>query len=121
MTRSLVPPPEPNVGLTLCPVARSKSGIICCTAALIPPGAIRVTSAAHAAPQLHTDTATVATVDSSVYFFMVCLLPIFLFELSALLFHNRVESGEELTPSMFSPNLYSRKLIRVYPALRPPD
>src|SRR5262245_53082063 len=119
MTRSLVPAPEPNVALTLCPAACSKLGIICCTAALMPPGAIRVTFAAHAAPQLHT--ATVATVDSSVYFFMVCLLPIFLFELSALLFHNRVESGEELTPSMFSPNLYSRKLIRVYPALRPPD
>ena len=75
MTRSLVPPPEPNVALTLCPVACSKAGISCCTAALIPPGAIRATSAARASSQLHTPM--MATADSSAYFFMV-----FLFELS---------------------------------------
>ena len=28
MTRSLVPPPEPKVALTLCPVAFSNAGII---------------------------------------------------------------------------------------------
>ncbi len=63
MTRSLVPPPEPNVALTLCPVARSKSGIICSTAALMPPGAMRVTSAARPRSELHT--VMMATADNS--------------------------------------------------------
>ena len=39
-----VPSPEPKVGLTLMPVFFSKPGINCSTAALMPPGAIRVIS-----------------------------------------------------------------------------
>jgi hypothetical protein len=66
MTRSLVPPPEPNVALTLCPVARSKSGIICSTAALMPPGATRVTSTARATSQL--PMVIMAMANNSTYF-----------------------------------------------------
>src|ERR1019366_8583230 len=40
----LVPRPDPKVGLTLWPVLRSKPGMSCSTAALMPPGATSVTS-----------------------------------------------------------------------------
>ena len=62
MTRSFVPRPEPKVALTLWPVAISKPGIICSIAALMPPGAMRVISAALALARRLTKAAAASAV-----------------------------------------------------------
>src|SRR5262245_15092292 len=72
MIRSLVPPPEPKVALTLCLVAFSKAGIICSTAARMPPGAISVTSAARTVLLIATTEIGITAHRRNL--FMVCLV-----------------------------------------------
>src|SRR2546430_12993595 len=60
-TRCFVPLPEPKVALTVFPVFFSNAGIICSTAARIPPGAISVISAAERFDEIEiANTATAA-------------------------------------------------------------
>src|SRR6266576_2006002 len=65
----LVPPPEPNVGLTLWPVFLSNSGIIFSISALMPPGAPTETSPAPAIDAVHR--MATATADEGQYFMML--------------------------------------------------
>jgi hypothetical protein len=55
--------PEPKVAFTVFPVFLSKAGIISSIAARIPPGAMSVTSAALAVPQIAAVAANVMAAD----------------------------------------------------------